>query len=339
MKLKVQAPTRIDLAGATLDIHPLYIFEGGGLTLNAAVNLFSEVELESHPEGKFRLESLDQGVSQTADSIGQLEVEGENSKLALLVNILRFYRPQGGIIVRTRNYAPSGAGLGGSSSLLISLSTALVQWGNLPISKTQIIDFGAEIEAQTIGIPTGKQDYYPAAFGGISALWFSVGGTRREPLPLSKEFTGRLQQRLILGYSGASRFSGASNWSVLKKYVEGCGDTRIHMKSIKKTAEQLRRCLLEEDFSGLADCLRQEWGNRRKLAPEVSTQRLEAIFQAARQAGAEASKVCGAGGGGCFITLVGEGRRAKVEQAIAAQGGQVLEYRFTASGVRVTEQS
>ncbi len=337
MRLKVQAPTRIDLAGATLDIHPLYIFEGGGLTLNAAIDLCSQVEIESRPDGKIQLQSLDQGVSQVADSIDQLQAEGEHSKLALLVNILRFYRPRGGLTVRTLSQVPSGAGLGGSSSLLVSLSSALVQWENLPCSKTRIIDYGAEIEARSIGIPTGKQDYYPAAFGGISALWFSVRGVRREPLALSEGFVRSLQQRLILGYSGASRFSGASNWSVLKSYVEQRGATRECMQSILRTARQMRECLLEEDISALADCLRQEWSNRRKLAAEVSTERLESLFEAARCAGAEASKVCGAGAGGCFISLAAPGRRGSVEEAITAQGGKVLDYRFAASGVRVAE--
>ncbi|MEE8586165.1 MAG: hypothetical protein V3T83_15080 [Acidobacteriota bacterium] len=337
MKLKVQAPTRIDLAGATLDIHPLYVFEGGGLTLNAAVDLCSEVEIESRPDGRIHLESLDQGVSRSAASIDRLGGQGEDSKLALLVNILRFYRPRGGLSIRTRSQAPSGSGLGGSSSILVSLSSALVQWENLPCNKTQIIDYGAEIEAQTIGVPTGKQDYYPAAFGGFSALWFSLSGARREPLPLSAQFVARLNDRLILGYSGASRFSGASNWSVLKSYVERRGATRDHMKSIQRTARRMRQCLLEEDFPGLADCLREEWSNRRRLAPGVSTERLESIFEAASRAGAEASKVCGAGGGGCFISLAAEGCRPAVEEAISAQGGRVLDYRFAASGVRVAE--
>ena len=99
----------------------------------------------------------------------------------------------------------------------------------------------------------------------------------------------------------------------------------------------MHQCLLEEDFSRLADCLREEWSKRRKLAPGVSTERLESIFEAARRAGAEASKVCGAGGGGCFISLAAEECRPAVEEAISAQGGRVLEYRFAASGVRVVE--
>ena len=62
MLLRVQAPTRIDLAGATLDIYPLYLFEGGGLTLNAAIDLYSEVELEEQSEDRIRIEASDLGL-------------------------------------------------------------------------------------------------------------------------------------------------------------------------------------------------------------------------------------------------------------------------------------
>ena len=87
----------------------------------------------------------------------------------------------------------------------------------------------------------------------------------------------------------------------------------------------------------MAECLREEWDNRRRLAEGVSTPRLERIFESTMEAGGLAAKVCGAGGGGCFIALIREGTREAVEQAIRENGGRVLDYRLEDTGVRVVE--
>ena len=337
MRLKATSPTRLDLAGATLDIYPLYIFEGGGLTLNAAIDLGSQVELEVRADRAIRIESEDLNLSLEAPALKDLVVDSRSGPLDLIVRVLQFYRPSCGLNVRTRSTVPPGSGLGGSSSLLITLSSALVQLENRPVTKTQIIDFGARIEAQSLGIPTGKQDYYPPAFGGFNALWFGLEGDRREPLCFSDRFRDLLETRVLLAYSGSSRFSGATNWDMLSRYIEGQPDTVSHMKEIKQTAAAMYRSLREEDWTGFVQCLGQEWENRRRLAHGLATREIEDLFKAAREAGAAASKVCGAGGGGCFITLVDPKRRPSVEAAIEDAGGRILPYRFAYSGVRVEE--
>ena len=202
MSLKVTAPTRIDLAGGTLDIYPLYILENGGLTLNAAINLCSEVKVEPRPDPGIGIHARDLDLVLEAPGLEGLHSEGKFSPLDLIVRVLKFYKPSRGLNVWTKTNLPPGSGLGGSSSLVISLSSALVQLENLPISKNQIIDFGANIEMQSIRIPTGKQDYYPAAFGGFSALWFELDGVSRESLLFSGQFLTQFQSRMLLGYTG-----------------------------------------------------------------------------------------------------------------------------------------
>ncbi len=73
------------------------------------------------------------------------------------------------------------------------------------------------------------------------------------------------------------------------------------------------------------------------LAKGVTTPEIDRIFDAARQAGAQASKICGAGGGGCFLTVVGEGSQQDVKKAIQGAGGEVLDYHFSKSGVQVVQ--
>lgn len=335
MKLRVRAPTRIDLAGGTFDIHPLYVFEGGGLTLNAAIDLFCEVEVSLRQDDRISIESVDLGRQRIFGSLSELASATDLDSLDLLVRISRFYLNRAGIALRTRSNVPPGSGLGGSSSLLVALSTALVIFQDLPYDKSRIIDCGADIEAQSIGVPTGKQDYFAAAFGGFSALRFAPGSVRREAMNLSPSFLEELHGALVLGYCGASRFSGSVNWNVLKSYVEKDKATRSALRSIKETTKTMHRSLLDEDLSRFGRCLGDEWRNRRALAEGVSNERIEKLFDGILEAGSAAVKICGAGGGGCFVALTRPGRRYQVEEAIRAQGGEVLEYRFANQGVHV----
>lgn len=337
MRLKATAPTRMDLSGATLDIYPLYVFEGGGLTLNAAIDLSSEVELEPRSDSCIRIESRDLGLVLEAARVEDLRSDGEYAPLDLIVRILQFYKVSQGLNLWTKSNVPPGSGLGGSSSLLISLSTALLQLEGLPFSKSQIIDFGAHIEAQSIRIPTGKQDYYPPAFGGFNALWFGLDGDRREPLQFSSSFQRRLQEQILLGYTGASRFSGTSNWNMMKRYIDNQGTTVADMRRIKETALAMYQSLQEESLEKFSQCLSREWDIRRGLAEGVTTPLIDKIFAAAAEHGALAGKICGAGGGGCFITLVREGSQEAVRKAIEENGGRVLDYRFSPVGVQVQE--
>ena len=338
VSLKVIAPSRIDLAGATLDIYPLYVFEGGGLTINVAIDLYSEVQLDTRSDGLIRIESRDFGLSMEAENLETLHCQEEFRPLDLIVRILKFYRPHQGLELRTKNSAPAGSGLGGSSSLLVSLSTSLIQLNNLPLNKNQMIEFGANIEAQSIRIPTGKQDYFPPAYGGFHALWFQLDGIRREQLIFSSAFLDQMKRQILLGYSGASRFSGTSNWNMMKRYIDSEGPTVSNFNSIKQTVLGMYESLMEEDFDKFAESLAKEWEIRKTLAEGVTTPTVEKIFQAAQSEGALASKLCGAGGGGCFITLVKEGRQQAVREAIESSGGQLLEYGFSMSGVQVLEE-
>lgn len=337
MKVKVFAPTRIDLAGGTLDIYPLYLFAGGGVVLNVAIDLFAQVDIEVREDSRITVEAADLGLSLEAEELNEFVSKAENTPLDLVARVLEFYRPRQGLNILISSKVPAGSGLGGSSALLISLSTGLVQLENIPSSKKQIIDFGSDIEAQSLRVPTGKQDYFPAAYGGFNALWFELPGIRREELVFSKEFRQELQSQIVLGYSGASRFSGLNNWNVVKQYIDNEQSVVKKLAKIKQTAFSMYQCLKEENLEGFSDCLVQEWSNRKELATGVTSVAIENIFAAAHQAGAQASKICGAGGGGCFITLAREGCQEKVKQAIVDNGGEIMDYCFSDKGVRVVE--
>lgn len=335
-EILVSSPTRVDLAGGTLDLYPLYVLAGGGITLNAAINLKTSVRLRRRQDQRVRIISRDLETTWEVESIADLDPDRAPAGLNLLCRILGFYRPRTGLEIECASDVPPGSGLGGSSSMLVSLSTALIQLENLPVNKERLIEVGANLEAHSIGIPTGKQDYFPAAFGGFHALWFETDGVHRERLDLAEEFRRQLRRRMILAYSGGSRFSGANNWTVLKRFIDDVGGTRGSIIRLKEATLQMYRALQGGRFDDFVRRLDEEWSARKEISPGITSPQLEILFQEARKAGAQAIKVCGAGGGGCFICIAREERSREVREAIESKGGRILEFEFSESGVGVS---
>jgi D-glycero-alpha-D-manno-heptose-7-phosphate kinase len=336
MQITTSCPTRIDLAGGTLDIYPLYLFEEQGLTINAAINLRSKVKLQSLPGAKVILQSLD--LKQTVKAI-ELKALNFGNNLDFLIRALKFYAPKTGLKLITQNSVPRGSGLGASSSLLMALSAALVKLkGRKKLNLKQIIDWGANLEAQSLRTLTGKQDYYAAIYGGIQALWFTVKGVRSEPLKLSADFLRYFQKALILSFTGISHFSGLTNWNMVKAYLEGEKPSLRHISRIKEIALDMRQALLSENLEKVAQTLNIEWEHRKNLAAGVSTPEIEKLMQAGREAGALGHKICGAGGGGCMITLVPPKKRKQVEGALLQAGGKILNFSLDFKGLEVKEE-
>jgi D-glycero-alpha-D-manno-heptose-7-phosphate kinase len=217
----------------------------------------------------------------------------------------------------------------------MALSCALNELGQSGLSRQRIIDLGANIEAQVIGIPTGKQDYVPPMYGGICSTWFDVDGHQTERLDAGSDLIELLNHRLILSFTNITRFSGVTNWAMLKRYIEQQGETTKHMRRIKDVAIAMRQSLVNHELDEFARLLSIEWENRKALAQGVSTPEVESMVAAASAAGARASKLCGAGGGGCMITYAEPEDIAQVERALADTGATLMPFRILRQGLQM----
>jgi len=330
MQISAIVPTRIDLAGSTLDVYPLYLFEGGGLTVNAAIDVHASVAITTREDERLVLQSRDLGYREEIASLAQMACGG---RLDLIKRALNYYRPAMGMEITVHSEAPAGSGLGASSALLMALSSCLNRLTDRALSYADIIDLGANIEAQVIGIPTGKQDYFPPLYGGVCAMWFDVDGWRFESLSAAPGLIDALNERLIVSYTGIPHFSSITNWAMLKRYIEKEGDTVARMRDIGAIAIAMREALVKVDMAEFARLLDAEWRLRKGLAEGVSTPQIDAIMEAAATAGALASKICGAGGGGCMITAAHPQDVPRVRQALAAAGAHVMDARVIPSGL------
>ena len=334
MRIESKAPTRVDLAGGTLDIWPLYLFHPGAVTINAAITRYASCVIETHERGgrKIRLISRDTKREEHFPSFRSL-VQGKRYHLPLLAEITKFFAPEGGFTLTTDSEAPAGAGIGGSSAMAVAICAALDRFTSAGKSKVDWIHISRDAEGIVIKVPTGTQDHYPPAFGGAAAIELPPGGERRMELRVDVR---ELERRLVLCYTGKPRQSGINNWEVLKAHIDGKKRVRANLERIAEVAQAMRVALEKADWKETGRLMREEWSFRKRNLPTISTKTIDRIIEAAREKGALAGKVCGAGGGGCVVMLIEPEARQNVEHAVTAAGGQLLPMNIDRSGVQVT---
>jgi D-glycero-alpha-D-manno-heptose-7-phosphate kinase len=325
------APTRIDLAGGTLDIWPLYLFHDGAQTLNAAISLRAHCSIRPYGRGRdrrIRIVSDDTGVTIEAGHWSELR---DSTELRLLGRLLHYFQAEG-LELRTRSESPVGAGIAGSSALNIAVCAALAAWTGKPRSDEALMQIAMNVEAQAIDVPTGAQDFRPALYGGVSAVELGVDAIRRVPLPLA---AAELERHLVLAYTKASRNSGINNWEVIKRHIDGDRDVQARFGRIRDIAAAMRAALERADWPAVGRQIAEEWDNRKGLAPGVTTAAIDTMLDAARRAGAFGGKVCGAGGGGCLFCIGPPDQLPAIRAALQAAGAQLLDFRIEQDGLRL----
>lgn len=326
MLIQTSAPTRIDLAGGTIDIWPLYLFHPGAQTLNAAISIRTRARLESRTDSRIVIRSEDTGRVVEADDWRQLR---DNGELRLLSLVVHFFETRG-ITLTTTSESPAGAGLAGSSALNVAACAALAEWNRTHYEPEMLLQIAMNIEAQAIRVPTGLQDYRPALYGGVAALELDVDGIHRVPLDTD---AAELERRIVLCYTGEPRDSGTNNWEITKRHLDGDRHVFDCFERIRDTAAAMREALAAGDYDGVGRALAGEWDNRKRLAPGVTTPVIDDLIARATAAGASAAKVCGAGGGGCLFCYGPPQHRAAIAEALAAGGARLLDFRIERDGL------
>lgn len=315
--ISASAPARIDLAGGTLDIWPLcHLLGRPALTVNLAIDLRAHASVEARTDGQLEIlsEDKDETVRMPVDAI-------THERLSLATRMVEWFGPGDGITVRMRSTVPPGSGLGGSSALAVALAGAL---GRLRDRKwdREVLQ---NIETTVLDAPTGYQDYYPPLHGGVNVLEATAAGVSVERIEGGDTFLG---DHLLLVDTQIEHHSGLTNWEVVRRFLDGDAGVRAALGGIAEVSAAMAAAISARDLAGVAEALNREWDLRRKLSPVVTNERIDAMVEQAREAGALAAKVCGAGGGGCLVFVVDD-----TEQALGV--GAPVAFRPDSAGLTV----
>jgi len=310
-----------------------------GSVLNFAARLYTYVTLSvKEGPGGFTLESLDTDERYSFQDIRRVEYNGVLDLLKAAVarsgieaRRSGLYSVRRQITVQVRSDAPPASGLGSSAALGVAAMGAFAAYQNHRLLPHELARQSQLLEVEDLKLECGVQDQFAAAYGGVSFMEVEYPGARVFSLPLDAATRCELEDRFVLVYTGKSHFSSAMH----QKVIAEADRHRADFDQLAAAAVAGKEALLSGDLDAFADAMNRNWQAQKNLHADITTPEIEALHQAAFQAGAIGFKANGAGGGGTVTILVKRNCNTHVRRAAEELGMMVLPALIDTTGLQV----
>ncbi len=337
MIIRSKAPLRVGFAGGGTDVSP-YCDEYGGAVLNATIDMFAYCTLEPRDDGKIIFSARDIDVYEEYDSEIELYI---NSKLVLHKGIYnRIVKEYNGLKplafkMTTYSDAPPGSGLGSSSTMVVAILKAYMEWLNLPLGEYDMAKLAYSIEREDLKLSGGKQDQYAATFGGFNYIeFFDDQRVVVNPLRIKNWIKNEVENSLILCYTGTSRDSA----KIIDDQIRSTSDKNKNniegMHELKEYALEMKIALLKGDFNGLSSSLNNGWQSKKKTSSAITNLEIDKMYDFVMNNGGKAAKVSGAGGGGFMMILCEPTERFNLIKKLRATNRKVMQPQFIERGAQ-----
>ena len=334
MTIRSKAPLRLGLAGGGTDVSPYSDIYGGAI-LNATVDMFAYTTIEPTDDGKVVFLAPDKHLREEYTNTTEVDTDGFFVLHKGVYNriVRQFTHKPLSLRIASFVDAPAGSGMGTSSTLVVSILGAFVEWLKLPLGEYDIARLAYEIERKDLQLSGGKQDQYAAAFGGFNFMEFRRdGAVIVNPLKIKRWIVDELECSMVLYYTGKSRSSAAIIGEQQKNTSSGNKVAIEAMHRIRQSSEDMKVALLKGDMAEFARLLGMAWEEKKKMAMAITNPVIQEAFDTAMAAGALAGKVSGAGGGGFIMLMVPPVKKKDVVDALSTLPGQVVPFQFTDRG-------
>ncbi len=210
---------------------------------------------------------------------------------------------------------PPGSHLGSSASIdvaWLSLVNGLTERKQSPV---QLAEAAYQLE-KLLGVTGGKQDQYAAALGGFTMLRFAAEDEPAtvERLDVSAGTIQALSEHSVLCYAGPPAGAGSVHQRVWERYGQGDKAITLALREIRDSVLPARDALLSGKLEALAEILTINREAVRRLDQDIITPYMDDLFTAASDAGAQGSKACGEGGGGCLFSCARKAARRRLKK-------------------------
>ena len=226
---------------------------------------------------------------------------------------------------------PARSGLGTSSSFAVGMLNAFYALKGKYADKKKLADEAIYLERELCQEAGGWQDQIAAAYGGLNRINFNADGYEVCPVIISPERKKRLNNNLLMFFTGFTRFSS----DVQKQNAIGKADKVMQLKEMLSLVDDAERLLADRDsdldeFGRLLD---HTWKLKRQTGSAVSTSNIDNLYEKGMKAGALGGKLLGAGGGGFLVFYVQPEKQESVK--LAMEDLMYIPFEFEDSGTRV----
>lgn len=332
MLIRAKAPLRLGFAGGGTDVPPFPEFEGG-CVLSATINMYSFGTLSPRGDDEVHLRSADLGIALDYAPGAPLTYDGQ---LDLAKAAIRKLGGEGcgGFDLYLHTDAKPGSGLGSSSSLMVAVMGLMREYRRLSLDEATVAALAWQLERQELGIPGGIQDQYAAAYGGWNFMEFHGREVLVNPLRLPLGVRNELEHNLVLCFTGDTRVADGIVADQTARYQRGEHRSLDSLRRQKQLAVEMKNLLLIRRLNDFGKLLHECWECKKRMSPQISNARIDALYAAARRAGALGGKLNGAGGGGYMMFYCEFERRLEVEAALREHGCVIREFTFEDNGLQ-----
>lgn len=335
-KVRSRAPLRLGIAGGGTDVSP-YCDQYTGYVLNATIDRYAYCTIEELNSNEIILEAADLGSNVTLQTNAYpFSLNGGLLLLKATYNrIISKYNDNQpvGLKITTFCDAPLGSGLGTSSTLVVALVKAFEEYFKLGLDDYQVARLAFEIERVDCKLSGGSQDQYSATFGGFNFMEFYADHkVLVNPLRIRNWIKCELESSILLHFTGQSRASADIIGKQIADFSKKDSKSIEHMHKLKESAHQMKEALLRGNFSDFVDCLNMGWENKKKSSDFISNPHIDETIKRAKNAGALAAKVSGAGGGGFIMYFVPPEHKHRVIAAVQGLGDWISNCHFSSEG-------
>ncbi len=335
MIIRSKAPLRLGMAGGGTDVSP-YSDEFGGYVLNATIDMYAYCTIETTATDHIEIHATDRDEHFESPAIKQLEVDGELILHKGVYNhIVREFNDGKPLSFKMTTYsdALAGSGLGSSSTMVVAILNGFVEWLNLPLGDYDIAHLAYEIERNDLGLSGGKQDQYAATFGGFNFMeFYEDDRVIVNPLRIKQWIVDELETSMLLYFTGVSRESAHIIDEQTRNVNEKKKKSVEAMHQLKADALVMKEALLKGEMSKFSESLSKSWETKKNMAHTITNREIDEVYQAARDAGAVAGKISGAGGGGFMMLIVDPVKKVNVIERLEQFRGTVFKIHFTKQG-------
>ncbi|MDD2293172.1 MAG: dehydrogenase [Bacteroidales bacterium] len=337
MLYRSKAPFRLGIAGGGTDVSPYSDIYGGAI-LNVTIDLYAHATIRPLDNGKIRFVHINDGITLEFDSVPKLPLtEPLLFQCGVYNSIVAKYNNGKPLSfeLTTKMDVPTGSGLGTSSTMVVAILGAFVEWLNLPLGKYDIAKYAYEIERKDLNMAGGKQDQYAATFGGVNFMEFKNEDiVIVNPLNVDQNIMEEWALNTVLFYTNKQRDSS----NIIKEQVDNVKNNKESsleaMHNVKSEAFHIKNCLIRGELSELGKALNISWINKKKMARNISNELIDSIYDAATRNGAIGGKISGAGGGGfMFFYCPGNSRYKVVEALEKMDVGKIYDVEFCNQGL------
>ena len=329
--LIARTPVRISFGGGGTDLGAYY-GRYGGCVVSTTIDKYFYVFLGVKEDDALQISSSDYHTFYRHDPDQVLLVDGD---LALPKAALNHFGVCKGLSMFLASEIPPGTGLGSSGSVTVALVKAISTACGMNLSKEEIAELACHIEIERLGMPVGKQDQYAASFGGLNFITFTSEGVTVESLSVTPEVRRRLEQNLLLFFTGSSRDSAKILEEQKRSSEKDEPRVIAALDAVKEMALDVKACFERGDLSRFGELLDLNWQHKKRFASGISSRLIDDCYALALANGAIGGKLTGAGGGGFMMLYCEPAYQARVTKVLEAKGLRRMNFRFERDGARI----